>query len=101
MDKNKIKELLEKDLFKELGLDGMPDEEKLGLMADITKVVMQGMFLKVMEHLKPEDRVELDRMTAAGAEPEAAQQFIESKVPNLEELLKEAVAEYKEMMLAK
>lgn len=101
MDNTKIRELLEKDLFKELGLDGMPTEEKLGLMADITKVVMQGMFLKVMERLAPEDRAELDTMTANGAEPEAVQQFIESKVPNLEDLLKEAVAEYKEMMLAK
>lgn len=101
LDKTKIEELLQKDLFKELGLDGMPTEEKLGLAADISKVVMQGMFLKVMEHLKPEDRVELDKMTTGGAEPEVVQQFIESKIPNLEDVLKEAVAEYKEMMLAK
>lgn len=101
LNKTRIEELLQKDLFKELGLDGMPTEEKLGLAADISKVVMQGVWLKVMRNLAPEDQAELEKMDASGAEPNAVQKFIESKIPNLEDLIKEAVAEYKEMMLAK
>lgn len=100
LEKTKIEELLQKDLLKELGLENLPAGDKLNFLEEMGKVVMQGIWLRILENLSEEDQDEFDAFLATNTDDEAIMAFLTKKIPNLEDLIKEEVANYKALMLS-
>lgn len=99
MDKKKIEELLKVDLFEELGLNMLSLEERVGLAEDMGRVVVQGIWLKIVENLSPEKQEELDSLLATSLEkPENIMAFLKKEIPKFDELVKEEIANYKSLL---
>ncbi len=99
LDKTKVEELLKKDLFKELGLENVSYEERMGLLDEMGKVAMDGIWLRLLEHLTEADQAELEKLTDASDDPAAFMGFLKKKIPNLEDVIKEEIASYKSILL--
>ncbi|MBI5732551.1 hypothetical protein HY967_01145 [Candidatus Jorgensenbacteria bacterium] len=100
LDKTKIQELLKIDLLKELNLDGLPLGEKLGLMDDMARLVIEGVWIKILENLTATQRDELETLFQSGAAQETIIAFIQKAVPNYQDLAMEEVASYKDVLLS-
>ena len=102
MDKDEIKKILALDLFKELGLANIEPEVKQTILDDASYIVTRGTWIRVMDSLTDEKQIEISKMLAD--EPENTDriaEFIKKEVPNYEDLVKEEVATYKSLLLAK
>lgn len=99
LEKTKIEELLQKDLLQGLGLENLPAGDKLNFLEETTKVVLQGIWLRILENMTDDDQDEFDAFLAKGANDEQVTEFLTKKIPNLEDLVKEEVANYKALLL--
>jgi len=99
LDKAKVDELLKKDLFEGLGLQDAPYEERMGLLDEMGKVAMDGVWLRILDSLNDADQAELEKFTDTDPAPEAFIEFLKKKIPNLEEIVKEEIASYKSILL--
>lgn len=100
MDKKKIEEILKTDLFEELGLNMLSLEERVGLAEDMGRVVVQGIWLRIVENLSPEKQGELDSLLATSLErPESVMAFLKKEIPKFDELVKEEIASYKKLLV--
>ncbi len=101
MDTKKTDEILNADLFKELGLENLSPEEKKNVVDEAFKVIMQGLWVRVLEHLTPEEQADVEAKIEGVTDPVEFVSYLKTKVPNLDELLKEEIANYKSVLLAK
>jgi hypothetical protein len=97
--KKEAENILNLDLFKELGLDSFSTDEKMGLMEEAAKVVIGQIWLRIAESLSPSKQKELDDLLLAGNQ-EGIEKFLKSEIPNLEELVKEEIASYKSLLIS-
>jgi len=72
------------DIFKELELEDLPLEKKKKLVAKIFRAVHIKAIERVLDFLTEEEQVELDEMRQRGRNAEEVENFLKSKVPNLE-----------------
>ncbi|TES95894.1 hypothetical protein E3J85_01585 [Patescibacteria group bacterium] len=72
------------DIFKELELEDLPLEKKKELVAKIFRAVHIKMIERVLDFLTEEEQTELDKMRQEGRNAEEVENFLKSKVPNLE-----------------
>lgn len=102
MDKKKIDELIKIDLFKELGLENLASEEKQSLVDDTAYVMIRGAWIKLFEALSPGKQVEFSDLLEGDPEnTEAIVEFLRTEIPNYEDIIKEEVANYTSILLAK
>ena len=102
MDKKKIDELIKIDLFKELGLENIASEEKQSLIDDTMYVMIRGAWIKLFEALSPEKQVEFSNLLEG--DPENTEDiigFLKKEIPNYDDIIKEEVANYTSILLAK
>lgn len=102
MDKDTIENILSTDLFKELGLEDVDPEIKQSILDDAAYVTTRGTWIRIMESLSEEKQTELSEILKNDPEnTELITKFIKTEVPNYEELVKEEIANYKSILLAK
>jgi hypothetical protein len=99
MDTAKIEALLQKDLIAELGLSDAPEEEKAAMLEDLGKTVLRGIWVRVMEHLSLEDQEALGELMETAQNPQELLDFLNTKIPNFDGLVKEEVAAFKAILL--
>ncbi len=104
MDKEKIEELLKIDIFQELGLSDLPEETRNILLDDMTRVIIQGILLRIFENLSPEKQTEFselfDKVALGEVDSSAIIDFIQTEIPNFEDLLNEEIANYKSLLIS-
>ncbi len=104
MDENKIEELLKVDLFEELNLQELSDDERRVLLEDMSKVIIQGILLKIVESLSLEKQNELTDLFNKAAVGEIEQEvlinFLYKEIPHLDDLIKEEIAHYKSLLIS-
>lgn len=102
MDKTKVEELLNVDLLKELGLDTLDEDTKQGLIDDAGYVVIRGAWIKLFDALSDAKQEELSSLLDGDPEnTEAIIGFLKKEIPNYEDIIKESIANYKSILLAK
>lgn len=99
MDTAKIEALLQKDLIAELGLSDAPQEEREAMLEDLGKTVLRGIWVRVMEHLSLEDQEALGVLMDTVQNPQELLDFLSSKIPNFDGIVKEEVAAFKAILL--
>ena len=102
MDKAKIEELLKVDLLKELKLEGLDELAKQGVVDDAVYIIVRGAWIKIFEALSSEKQAEFSKILDGSPEDaDAILGFLKKEVPNYEDIIKEQIAEYKSVLLAK
>lgn len=101
LDKEKVEEILKVDLFKELGIEDMPADQKIALAEQMFDVLLKSIMVGVLENLTPEKRDELSNLfDSAGENPQAVTDFLEREVPDYEDIAKEEIAKYKKFLVS-
>ena len=89
-------EVLKQNIIKDLGLDRFPPERQEEMLLMIGKLIYQGVIIRVMGLLSEKDKEDFDQLLMEKVEDEdAVLKFLESKIPNLDELVNEEVAAFK------
>ena len=102
MDKTKIEELLKVDVLKELGLDDLDADSKQSLIDDAGYVMIRGAWIRLFEALSDAKQEELSKLLEDDPEnTEAIIAFLKKELPNYDDLIKEEIASYKSILLAK
>ena len=89
---------LKNDLIKELGLENLSEEKKMEIILSAGRVIQQNIILRVLDELKTEkDKKEFDNfLKEKQDDQDAILKFLQSKIPNLDEIINEEINKFKE-----
>lgn len=93
-----IKKYLETNLFDELQLDEISDEARFNILAKLADVVYIRFINELTMLLSDEDNNVLEDILARGA-AEEFEKFLNTKIPNNQEILLNIIAEEKKNLL--
>lgn len=93
-------EILGADIVAELGLDALPEEQRVRIVSKLSDLVQQRVMLHIAEKLSEADAIELQKlMTKKGeSDPEVAA-FVMKKIPDMPEVLKNEIIKVKRELL--
>jgi len=94
------KDFLQKNLIDELGLRDLPENKKQELIMRIGDLIQQNIVLRILGELNEADKEEFDKVLAAKS-PQKTLAFLQAKLPNFEEIIKEEISKFKESAIAK
>lgn len=87
---------LKRNLITELGIDKLPADRQAKLLLKVGDVLYQAVISRVIEELSEEDREAFDRLLDEKKDDEEAVfNFLQSKLPNLDEIVNEEIAAFK------
>ena len=88
------------DLITEVGLGDLPEPMKVDLIMKWGNLVQKDIIMRVLRELSEADKEELDRLLAQrGDNFEAVYALLETKLPNLDEIVKEEINKFRLEML--
>lgn len=89
---------LKENIIKELGLESLPEERKMEILLSIGRIVQQNIILRILDELKDEkDKDEFDKLLGEkGNDEQAIFEFLQSKIPKLDEIVNEEIAKFKQ-----
>lgn len=87
---------LTQNIIQDLGLDKLSAEEQAKALMEVGKIIFQRVILRVMDELSEEDKNEFDKLLDEKMNDETAiLNFLQSKLPNFNEIVNEEVAGFK------
>lgn len=90
-----LQDFLQKNLIEELGLQDLPEDKKEELILKIGGLIQQNILLRILNELAEKDKDEFDKVLAEEND-EKTLTFLQSKISNFDELVKEEIAKFKE-----
>jgi len=90
---------LDEEYLRDLGIADMPEDMKKPLVEGLEKQIQDRVSLRIAERLTDEQLEELARLAESGDE-EAQVKWLEEKVPNYDEIIREVLIEVKDEILA-
>lgn len=100
MPNQNLQDYFQKDLITELGLQDLPDDKKEQFVLKVGELIQQNIILRVLDELSDKDKDEFEQVLTDN-NPEKILAFLQSKIPNLEELFKEEVAKFKQTAISR
>jgi len=97
---NQIQDYLQKDLITELGLQDLPLEKQEQMILRIGALIQQNVILRIINELNEEDKDEFDKVLAA-EDGDKTLSFLQSKLPTLDDIVKDEVAKFKQNAIAR
>lgn len=94
--KEEIKDLLNENIIGLLGLEALPDEEKLSLLNKMSELVWKRVLLRIMERFSEEEARELEAILN---DEEKVFQYLSDKSPDFLDILKEEIVKIKAEMV--
>ncbi len=90
-------DILKKNIINDLGIDALPQEQQEEALLRIGNIIFQGVLARVLELMSDGDKSELEKllMEKSGS-PEAILDFLRLKVDNLDAIVGEEVAKFKQ-----
>jgi hypothetical protein len=88
--------ILKQNIIADLGIDRLPQGEREEALLSIGRIIFQGVLIRVMGLLGEKDKDEFDKLL--GEKPddeEAVLKFLQTKLPNLEEIVNNEIAMFK------
>jgi hypothetical protein len=90
---------IEKSLVEEMGLSGLPEEKQKKLIDKMFEVLLKRIFVETNLKLSEADRKTFGEMINKGTAPEEMEKFLQEKIPNFNEILKNILGNFKDEML--
>src|SRR3990167_8410501 len=92
---------IEDNLISQLGLDDLPQEKKIELIMKWGNLVQKDIIMRILRELPEKDKKELDELLAEkGENMEDIYKFLENKMPNLYDLVREEIEKFREEIKA-
>lgn len=83
--------------MKDLGLDALPQDQQERALQSISKVIFQSVIIKLLEKMSEEDVTEFEKMMEANMDnEEVVLSFLQSKFPDLDNIVSEEIAKFKQ-----
>ncbi|PKL72171.1 hypothetical protein CVV26_02775 [Candidatus Kuenenbacteria bacterium HGW-Kuenenbacteria-1] len=90
--------MLKQNLIKVLGLENLPEEQKLSLIEKMTDVIQKRLLIRITEELKDEDKDEFIKMSEEKNQM-ALVGFLQAKIPNLNKIIMEEMTKFKQELV--
>lgn len=88
--------ILTQNIVKELGLDNLPEDKQLEILEKIGSIIFQSVLLRTLDIMSEEDKDEFEKLLSEKADdPDIVLKFMQNKVPNLDDIVKEEVVKFK------
>lgn len=92
-----MKTILQENIIKDLGIDNLPQKEQEESLLGIGRIIFQSVLIRVMEELDEAGKDEFEKILSEKPnDEEAILNFLHSKLPNLDEVVNEEVAKFKQ-----
>ncbi len=92
---------MEANIIEALGLESLPDEQKIKMVEMMSTVVQKRLMLRIMDQLSETDKNEFEKILGGKDADLAAAEFIKNKVPNFDEMVQEEIIKIKQEMIEK
>lgn len=100
MDPVKITDAFGSNIIKELGIENLPDEQKLRLLEKMAEVVESRLMIRIGEALTEDGRAEFSRLMTDG-DQEKVFAWLDAKGVKIDEWLVEEISKMKSELIAK
>ena len=87
------------NILEDLGLLDLPEERKAELLDKMSDLIQKRVLLRIVKMLSDKDKNDLDKVLEKG-DAVQIQDFLMSKVPNLDEITQEEVNDFKKEVKA-
>ena len=88
--------ILTQNIVKELGLDNLPEDKQLEILEKIGSIIFQSVLLRTLDIMSEENKDEFEKLLSEKADdPDIVLKFMQNKVPNLDDIVKEEVVKFK------
>lgn len=92
--------ILEKDIISLLGLENLPENEKAALLAKMADLVFSRITTRILDILSEEDQKKFDELLKKKASQEKINEFLGSRIKNLDEIQAAEILRFKEEVVA-
>jgi len=96
-----IKSYLSKNIIEELGLENVPPKRTEELLLAFGEIIQGRINVRVLDELSDADKDEFDKLLGTKARPEELDSFLKSKIPDLENLVQQVIADTKHELTEK
>lgn len=83
------------DIIDILGIKNLGEEEQKDAMEKMGGLVYQEIMLRAIDMLSEEDKNDFEKIITENPNPEAMFDFLEEKIPNIEEIAREEAEKFK------
>lgn len=90
---------LDIDLFKELGIDALPQERQDALLEQMGTVLMQTIVARMLPMLNEEDQKAFEAMFETSNDIDSVRVFLSQRIPEFHSIVQEEVATFKKEAL--
>jgi len=88
------------DLLAEIGMDKLPVEEQAAMMQEMGDSIMGAIMVRAIPMLDEASQKELDALLEGADNPQQLQDFLNTKVPEFQQIVAEEVENFKQEALA-
>ncbi|MBI4691842.1 MAG: hypothetical protein HY773_00110 [Candidatus Terrybacteria bacterium] len=89
--------ILQKNIISDLGLDKLSEKEQEEALQSIGRIIFQSVLIRVMEEMDDKGKDEFEKVLSEKPnDEEAILNFLQTKLPNLNEIVNEEVAKFKQ-----
>ncbi len=89
--------ILQENIIKDLGLENLPQKEQEEALLNVGRIIFQSILIRVMEELDEAGKNEFEKiLTEKPNDEEAVLNFLQSKLPNLNEIVNDEVLKFKQ-----
>ncbi len=96
-----VKNYLSKNIIEELGLENVPPKRMEEILLAFGEIIQGRINIRMLDELSDADKDEFDKLLGSKAKPEELDSFLKSKIPDLENLVSQVVAETKQELVEK
>ncbi len=92
--------ILKQNIMKDLGFDKLPQKDQEEALLSAGKVIFQAVLIRVLDILDEKEKEEFEKIIKESPDDqEKIMKFLNSKVPNLEEISREEIANFRKECL--
>ncbi|OGZ29729.1 MAG: hypothetical protein A2931_00300 [Candidatus Niyogibacteria bacterium RIFCSPLOWO2_01_FULL_45_48] len=100
MDKT-VQDHLSKNIITELGLENVPPKRMEEILLAFGEIIQGRINVRVLDELNDADKDEFDKLLGSKSKPEELDAFLKSKIPDLENLIGQVMADTKQELVEK
>lgn len=86
---------IQKNLFREMGLEDLPRDKKMELMVKWGDIVQKDVIIRLIQEMSEESKKELDDLLARDKSWDEIYEFLEGKFGDLEEVVQEETKKFR------
>jgi hypothetical protein len=85
-------------IMKELGLEGIPDEQQKELISKMGEVILKKIFLETMDRLGDEDQEAFQKLLETEPTEEQVREFLLEKIPDYDQMTEKIAKDFMQEM---